>query len=287
MKIIRVKIWPLLVICLLAWSGLLQAGTLSRSDNGVLGRWFEASIDGGVEYFRWQEFDSRGRRLLTEQGPRYVLEAFLGNRLRQGRLPLYGIKLRGYAGDVDYDGQDSNGIFTSSDTTYRGWGAELQGGYRFPVTATFSLDALLAAGVDDWRRDIDNSINANGGAVGGFTEDYTVYYGRLGLGALWSAGWADHYLQAGAKRPWSISEDPGALNITLSPGEAWSAFVSYEVRFRRLGLGRPFVRFYYDSYRFRKSSSERVSLAPPFGSGFVNQPETDLDVLGFGLGYSF
>jgi len=224
----------LVVICSLAWPCLLQADARSHDDNSFLGRWIGAQGDVGVEYFRWQEFDSRGRRLLTEQGPRYVLEAFVGNRPRRGWLPLYGINLRGYVGDVDYDGQDSNGIFTSSDTTYRGWNVELRGGFRFPVTGGFSLDALLAAGIDDWRRDIDNSINANGGAVGGFTEDYTVKYGRIGLGALWFSRWVDHYLQVGAKRPWSIDENPGALNISLSPGEEWSAYLSYEMRFRRL-----------------------------------------------------
>jgi len=275
------------MVCLLAWSCVLQAEATPHSGSSFPGHGISVSIDVGVEYFRWQEFDARGRRLLTEQGPRYVLETLLGNNRGSQDGILYGILVRGYAGDVDYDGQDSNGVFTSSDTTYRGWGAELQGGYRFSVTATFSLDALLAAGVDDWRREIDNSINANGGAVGGFAEDYTVYYGRIGMGALLSASWADHYLQGGAKRPWSISEDPGALNIRLSPGEEWSAYVSYEMRFRHTGPGRPFVRFYYDTYRFSKSSSERVSLAPPFTSGFVNQPETDFDVLGVMLGYAF
>jgi len=282
MSVLCSKLRSLTVLCLLAWPCLLPADALAHDDRSFLGRWVGATGDIGVEYFRWQEFDSRGRRLLTEQGPRYVMEAFVGNGFRRGWLPLYGIKLRGYVGDVDYDGQDSNRIFTSSDTTYRGWNVETQTGVRVPIAGTFSLDMLLAAGIDDWRRDIDNSINANGDPVGGFAENYTVKYGRIGLGALWRAGRVHHYLQVGAKRPWSIDEDPGALNISLSPGKKWSAYLSYEMRFRRLWVGRPFIRLYYDSFRFSKSPSEQ----PQGTTLFVHQPESDLDMLGVSFGYA-
>ena len=235
----------------------------------------------GAENFRWQEMDGNGNRLLTEQGPRYLAGAAVGNVVSRATGVLYEARIQGFTGDVDYDGQDSNGIFTSSDTNYRGWQAEIMGGYRISSPrSALSMDLHAVAGVEDWRRDIDGSINARGNPVGGFVEEYTAYYGRVGAGLLWPHRVATSYLQVGGRRPFRVEEDVDAFNITLAPKEQWSAYAAYELRFPA-GRGTALMRLRYDSYRFNRSNSKNI------GGSTVWQPESDMDIWGLSLGYVF
>ncbi|MFQ5487972.1 MAG: hypothetical protein ACE5ET_05965, partial [Gammaproteobacteria bacterium] len=202
---VKKRLLAVATLVLVNWSLSVSAAEQKTSRFG-----FDAALGVGVENFRWQEFDDGGQRLLTEQGPRLVAGLGLGNSINKGEGWLYELQLQGYTGEVDYDGQDSNGVFTSSNTNYQGWRAEFMTGIRkVGRKSPLAADLLLGVGVDFWKRDIDDSTNANGAAVGGFTEEYIVYYGRLGVGMLWPhrRAAAESYFQAGAKRPFSIDED--------------------------------------------------------------------------------
>ena len=237
----------------------------------------------GVENFRWQEFDENGWRLLTEQGPRVRAGLRLGNSVLQTRGLLYEIDVSAYGGEVDYDGQDSTGVFTASDSRYTGWVAEMQGGYRVQSRSSiFAADLILGLGAESWRRDIADSRNTNGFSVGGLEEEYTLYYGRLGLGLLWPQGVSESYLQAGMRRPMSIDEkvDVFDFDVELSPEERWSAYAYYEFRHPR-PHGAVLVRLFYESYRFDASPPELA------GTTVVWQPESRMDVWGMRIGYGW
>ncbi len=264
----------------IALSGWAQSA-MSADEQLVHQRKFDTAVNIGIENFKWQEYDGGGQRLLTEQGPRLILGASLFNRDKSASGLLYDVSVRGYIGKVDYDGQDSLGVYTSTDTSYRGLNGELTGGYRWETPeygAITSLDFLLSLGADVWRRDINDSTNALGFPISGFVEDYTVYYGKIGVGASWPHQVSNSYFQIGAKKPISVDEDVDVFNVTLSPSKRWSAFASYTLKLKREGRA-PFVKFYYDSYRFGRSPSKVV------GTGVVWQPESDLDVYGVVFGY--
>lgn len=253
----------------------LQPALGEETPSSVNTRPFDIAIYIGAENFRWQEFDDNGQRLLTEQGPRAVLGGILSNTHRRAEGLLYEIDVQGYLGKVDYDGQDSLGVYTSTDSSYQGARGEVTGGYRWQSTqsAIAAVDLLVKLGADAWRRDIADGANANGFPISGLKEDYVVYYGKVGIGALWPHVSSSSYFQLGARKPLSIDEDVSVFDVSLSPGKKWSVYASYTLKAG--GEGRkPFVTFYYDSYRFSKSPPASI------GSGIVWQPESDMDVAG-------
>lgn len=262
-----------------------STGAWGASPSDLLPAEGRLAFEVGTENFRWQEFDDSGLRLLTEQGPRLLLHAAVDNRYRSKPGVLYSAQIGGFGGDVDYDGQDSNGVFVGTRTGYRGWNAELTGGYRsLPRDGDYGVDLIGSVGVDFWEREIEGNINANGQPVSGFIEEYTVGYGRVGVGlARWHTGGMS-YLQLGFKRPFSIDEDVEINNqdVTLAPGEEWSGFVSYRISFDDArGGGSNYVTFYYDTYRLGKSPVKSA------GAGTVWQPKSDLDRFGVKVGYAY
>ena len=244
------------------------------------------SLELGAEHFRWQEFDDQGIRLLSEHGLRYAADAALHNFTRVDTGPLFMVTLRGYGGSVDYDGQDTSRRFVGTRTVYGGYGAEAAGGYRIVrASAPLSFDLTAGLGMDRWERSIRGGINAAGLAVAGFVEDYTITYARLGV-ALGHAGALHGRLNVGFRLPLRNVEDVviGGEDIELRPGKQGTAYAAYRLSLLPHASGEPFgayLRFSYDSYRFARSPS-RVA-----GSLAVWQPESDMDVLGIALGFSY
>lgn len=242
----------------------------------------------GVENFQWQEYDDNGQRLLTEQGPRLNMAALVGNRHRSESGVLYGARVGGFGGDVNYDGQDSNGVFTATTTAYQGWIAELTGGWRsLTGVGDYAIDLFGSVGAETWERDILGNLNANGQPVAGFLEEYDLSYGKVGLGlARWHSN-AMSYLQLGLKRPFSIDEDVriNGQELTLAPGLEWSGFASYKISFDAsqgpAASGSNYVMFYYDTYRFSKSSIKSA------GTLMVWQPKSNMDRFGVMVGYAY
>jgi hypothetical protein len=248
------------------------------------------AFEAGAENFRWREIDDNGQRLLTEQGPRFVYGATLGNFLHADTGIIFEMHLGGYLGEVDYDGQDQSsspdpadsGHYVGTVADYSGWYGEVNGGYRFAdFIKGVSIDLFGGLGLDNWRREINGGVNSIGQSVSGSTEDYGVDYLRYGIGISLRDASPGGYLQLGFRRPYSISEKAqiNGGTIVLSPGETASAFLSY-----RISLGRAatsYVKFYYSGYRLKKSPTVNI------GSSFVLQPRSEMDTVGVTLGYIY
>ncbi len=245
------------------------------------------ALEGGMESFRWREFDDDGRRLLTEQGPRFVLGAALGNFLHADAGPIFEMRLGGHVGEVDYDGQDNNGRFVGTVSDYSGWYGEVNGGYRFPdFVEGVSIDLFGGVGLDNWRREINGGVDSIGQSVAGFAEDYNVAYLRCGIGIALHGASPGGYFQLGFRKPRSIGEQVAIQGQTLdlSPDERASGFLSYQVALgapRAEGAAGSYVKFYYAGYRLGKSEIEQV------GSSQVWQPRSEVDTLGVVLGFHY
>jgi hypothetical protein len=252
-----------------------------------LSEYSQYALEVGAELFRWQEFDDGGKRLLTEQGPRFSLAASANNLVRREPGLIYLSTVRIYGGQVQYDGQDDSHAYVSSDTRYGGWNAELGMGYRvMGEQDVYAVDVYAAAGTERWRRNVLNSQNATGIATSGSAEDYAVDYGRAGLGFAHKVYDSDGYLNFGVRIPLSVREDTSinSHSVHLNPRPRGSPFISYKLSLRPTTRDQPFgafVKLYYDGYRFGKS---KVKSIPTL---LVWQPESSMDAVGLTLGVSF
>lgn len=236
----------------------------------------------GSDYFSWREFDESGSKLLEETGMRYFL-SFDGMMNPEADL-RFGIGAKIYAAEVDYDGQDQSGIPAISSTDYVGFNGEMRihaaiSGSRFLDRARWYV--VVAGGGDAWQRDI-HSIP---GVASGYVEDYTLFYGRIGLlrevketGGL--------LLSFGVKMPVYIHEQVLLGDgVTLNPTGQPSGYMSLGMKlFERLT-----VRVSYDSYLFDSSDrSDPVKLNGAYmdlnGDGVVPdrvyQPESSQHTIG-------
>ncbi len=236
----------------------------------------------GLEQFRWQEYDDSGQRLLTEQGPRGLVRLDITARER----PAWHIRarLKAYGGVIDYDGQDGNGTFVSSDTDYRGGSGELELGLHGRSAASGRLGLDLAVGVEAWRRDISNSRNAVGAPVDGFREDYRLVSGRVGIAYAVARGAYRARLQAGLYRPFRVDEDIVLYgrSLQLHPRPRWSAYLAW-----RLEAGRRTLEIRYEGRRFAASDAIAVINPTTSDSESVWQPRSQADLIELSLGYRF
>lgn len=226
----------------------------------------EWSGDLKAERFRWAESTQPG---VTETGPRFGL----GLGWTQDREAGLAAAWRGelYGGSVHYRGAElfppNNPI--SGTTEYTGFLTELQGRYRLPGANATLLGGL---GFDYWNRQLTDVQK----------EEWTVIYGRAG-GEYGDRSRLGFFAGGGVKYPVYIAEDAHLdeigfdQNPTLHPGRAPSLYAEIGYRFSRQWA----LTGYYDSYRFRKSSEERVTSG---GASFVVfQPESKADMFGLRL----
>jgi len=250
---------------------------------------FDFGAKAGWESFRWKEVDVNGKRLLEETGPRFTINAFLGNTMRPVTGFIYNVDARMYLGVVDYDGQTQDGVPAESDTYYSGFMLEGTSGVRLgPAVGTFAWDIIGKLGFDTWTRRIDDTTDAIGRRVSGARERYLILNMRLGTGPIWRvSGWTGRFI-AGAKYPLWTSEyldsaDSGLdENLTLEPEGQLSAFVEFSNRIRLSKKVHLQVDAYYDSYRFGRS--DRVLTTSGGIPVLVWQPESTQDVIGVQLG---
>ena len=244
-------------------------------------------LNAGVEFFRWQEFDSTGTRLLTESGPRLFVSGTANSGIDNPDSRFFAeAVVSGYAGNVDYDGQDTNNIFTSSISEYSGYILEVYGGYR--LNGMIDMDIIAGTGINSWTREIRDENNAEGDLVTGIKEDYMVQYYTLALGLPQRYATANGYLKIGLKRPFNTSEDVDQFNVKLSPGKELSGFINYKLTFNANARRRKLISsimFYYDSFRLSRSKA-KVSVING-NTVQVRQPESNLDVMGIAIGHVF
>jgi len=238
----------------------------------------------GVELFRWQEFGANQERLLSEQGARITLQGNWDNLIPANRLGQINLMARVYSGDLNYDGQTQSltpaldGIFVASRSRYDGLDAELQA--LHPLKKLDNTALLLSIGFDLWRRDIQDTTDAQGNPVSGAIEDYQLLYTRLGLQKQHHADFGSSRTRIGIKYPLRVDEQASGIGPTLHPGSKWSVFASY--RLNLANRRHTIIDIYFDSLRFAPSPT----VTDQYGDPWL-QPQSQQDTLGIMLGVPF
>lgn len=261
----------------------------------------ELSVYPTFQYFTWEEFKDDGSRILRESGPLFGAGA-------AGKLDLYQkslmLKFKGelFGGQVDYNGQTQklpdlpsppyspntpnpqSEIPVKTNVGYFGAKAEADLGWRLRVEKA-SVEPFAGLGYRWWLRDIHNStaVDRNGNlvSVGGATEIWQSLYTRIGarMGYPVSNNW-QVFGEAGAKYPFlnrNTADVSGVGDVTVEPGEQWSAFAEAGFTYKRFRSS-----FYYEGFRF--SRSPLVSIG---GNRVIYQPESTSEIFGFNLGWAF
>lgn len=244
-----------------------------------------------VQYFNWEEFDSRGNRLLEESGPLFGVGTLLRVDLRDGRLMLQA-KGELFGGNVDYDGQTQNDpvnpefseIPVKTDVDYFGTRIEGDFGVRFGEEKG-SVEPFIGLGYRYWIRDLNDSVaidrNGDPVGVGGYTEEWQSLYTRWGMRGAYAFD-EDFRLfaEVGGKYPIYnentvdyFSDD----DVTIKPGKNFSPFA--EIGFR---LDRFRATVFYEGFKFSRSP-----LVYAGGNDFLLQPESKSEIIGISLGYCF
>lgn len=239
-------------------------------------------LSGGLELSRWQEFDSSNIRLLSEHGGRMAIKVEWDNLApRFGPINFIG---RFYNGNLSYDGQtqsinnpSQNGVFIASTSQYTGISTELEATH--PVNNR-GLNAFVAAGLDLWRRDIQSSMDARGNGVFGFSEDYQVYFSRLGLEQNSTGTFGHSRARIGLTLPLLINEQAAGIDPELHPGRNISLMLSYRLELNNRRHTR--IEFYYDSLRLSASPVVIDQLGNPW-----LQPKSHMDTVGIMYGIPF
>ena len=241
------KLFPILVLCLYHISGYAA----------------DTQIGLGSEVFAWQEFDSTGTRILTENGQRYRFSYQLietDEALRQYSLSSI------YFGDVNYDGHLLDGTPYTAISGYTG--ISLEHGWQLQLIKTPTrIYTELGLGVDIWQRQLDKT-----GALG-YTETFSLLFVRWNYGIQYRG----FFSKVGLKSPLYIHEYVD-LGLSLKPIPQLSSYAELGYRF-----GQFVLTLYADDYRLGESPSALYN-----GDGrYYHQPTSTMDTLGlrFSLRY--
>jgi len=240
----------------------------------------ETSMFGlGVESFVWKEYDSDGSQLLKESGPRYVLT--YQYKSERAESISYEFFADFYFGDVDYDGQTQTAIPVTSTTQYTGLRAEVLVDYHFLEGASSSLAFIGGLGGDGWSRDLKDTTTSSGAPVSGYTENYLMIYGKLGLSLQFGSPEWRQNIKVGARRPIYTEETIDEFFVTLNPKPTTTLFAGWDQRWTMSQDTTMGLSIYYEHTRFDPSDVELSAI------GYVYQPESDMQVVGAKLLYSF
>ena len=235
---------------------------------------FAAPVDigGGMEQFVWQEYATGGSKLLKESGQRLFMSVEAENEVSDRWT--YGFFGKIYSGTVNYDGQLMSGTPYSTDSDYNGILADIDFTGRFLASNGEYSDLGLRFGLggDAWRRHI---LGTNG-----YTEEYVVVFGKLGLAYMPQEGW---FGDVGAKYPFSVNEDVKLYDhVSLSPQGTFSLYATAGYNFNQ----RWSVKGYYSGYRFKASDSKPLTNGGVLVSD-VYQPRSTMDLYGLTVGIYF
>ena len=157
--------------------GLVFAATASERQG--------PNVFAGIEYFSWEEFGNTGPSLLKESGSRLTLGAVARNFEQPFHRIVYEVEVKGYFGDVGYDGQTQSGQPLETDTEYRGTRLDVTiGGRVMRLWDSYHIDLLGGLGVEDWTRNIKDGETSSGTPVFGIKETYHVRYDKWVSGYL-------------------------------------------------------------------------------------------------------
>ena len=232
----------------------------------------ELTLNASVDYFQWKETTTPEVR---ETGPLYGLGVAYTQERDAGVLFAYRGKLWG--GQVDYDGSTLfGGTPVKGTTNYTGLDNELQVRWRKPGKTGGSVDGVLGAGLDVWRRNL-TAVQK---------EDYAIGYLRLGVESRtddfgkWTAS-------LGFKYPIWTYENAHLdrigfdSNPILHPGREISPFGSLGYRF----TPKLQVVGYYDSFRFSRSAPVQTNEIATGSPTMLVQPASTMSVFGIKVEY--
>lgn len=230
-----------------------------------------------VESFTWEE-SLDGETLLEESGLLYGL-AFTAKGGGDIYMPLtFKFKGEGFLGTVDYDGQTQEGTPLTTDTDYVGFKAEIDGGWKLFVGENgSSFEPFMGLGGKWWNRDIQST-----GSAFGIEENWSSYYGRLGIrGENVNSNQLKLFIELAAILPFKNENEVdlssfGIGQVTVEPGNETSFWAEAGIKFRQLRLS-----IFYEGLRFSESDPEGLG---PF---LIFQPESEADIYGANIGVAF
>ncbi|MBU5614392.1 hypothetical protein [Geomonas azotofigens] len=230
-----------------------------------------------TQYFTWQE-RINGRRLLKEEGPLFSVGARVGSvtdasLTLRGKGELFGAEV-GYRGET----QAPDPAPVRTHVTYLGANAEVDVGYRLR-SAALVVEPFGGLGYRYWLRDLQDSSTPDGTPVSGYTEAWTMGYGRVGARAATTAAGVKMTACGGAKYPFYVGNTvdfAGSGETTFRPKGRWSGFAEAGASYRSLSLN-----LYYEGFRFHQSDLKMVQ-----GTAYF-QPDSSSDIFGMRLGWTF
>lgn len=240
------------------------------------------ALTADVEYYKWQEFEPKNNEVLDENGPRGAVGVAWSNLRTPSGGPVYRANARLYFGEVTYEGQQIDGTVVNTDSRYIGVQGEGIGGYRFGGRVGFEL--VSGIGFDVWQRDIRDSSTSTG-----YNSLFAVLNAKLGVGMFTRFENFALALRAGPKLPLVAWERVYYLDdVDLMPKPSLSWFGTAELNFGVRGKDNVSIVGYYDSYKFKASSSEVLTDGSvPVAFSPVNQKDTEMAVYGVRLAVGF
>ncbi|RMG54546.1 MAG: hypothetical protein D6717_09450 [Gammaproteobacteria bacterium] len=235
----------------------------------------------GAESFALEETGDSGNTLLTEQGPRFLLQMGWNRSWTAWSLEWRG---RLVTGNVDYDGQTHSGIPLQTTTGWTGTTQEFLAGYS-PGRDNRRLELLAGLGIQLARRSI-----ANGS---GSSQNEDFFMGLARLGGRWTIDRLE--LEGGLLQPWGVRQNAHldslgfADNPTLHPRPRPSAWAAAAWR---LNTNNRLILAYEG---LRLDASPAIAVRAMSGVGactagstcLVHQPETRVDRFSLTLHHRF
>lgn len=241
----------------------------------------EPEVYGMIESFSWKEFGQAGEQLLKESGPRFgagfaYTHVFEGGVTLKPRVELFG-------GTVDYDGATQAGVPVMSEVNY--FGVKLQGDVGLRTGVGLIFEPFVGIGLRGWDRDIEDSVTVLGSPAIGYTEEWFISYGRLGIRFMTDPSKETRtFFEAGAFLPLYsentalLSEKFLAADVTFKPKMKTSFFV--EAGFKAGGFK---MSAFYEALRFDPSDP----VLEPYSLSLLYQPKSESDVFGVRIGGTF
>lgn len=221
--------------------------------------------------FKWAEYRDDGGRLLEESGALYGIAT--GEEKVKGWM---GMRSRAalYAGQVDYDGQNQVGVPVKSDTAYLGIEGFFDGMAVMPLDDHWRIKGFAGLGAELWLRKIKDSVDVNGDDVGGYSEYWMNFLGRLGVAAdVRLAENAVAYADAGMKVPfYTQNRIMLAGTVRVRPNGKASPFAEIGCSW-----GNVTMSVSYETSKFDKSDIVGVYQ--------IYQPRSEQESVNFSIGW--
>ena len=252
---------------------------LPVSLNGQINHSFRITLNTGLKFYNWSEYDKNSTQNLDESGTLFLVGLSATYNFITGSNIYTKSDIYFYTGSVDYDGYLQNDYGTNTpyktETGYKGVELLLNFGYNFNITHNFILAPELGFEYEYWNRDLGK------GDKHGYKETYNVVFMDFGFnGNLRVVPKVLIFMKFLGEIPLSISESvdlspwegSGSSVIDLTPGS--NVGINFESGVIAYNIS---LSLYIDYLLFSPSKLNRN----------IFQPESDRSIFGVKLGYTF